>query len=218
MVEWVSEEPGRGAEAVQEALIAAAAARLSEAGPSGVSVRDVARRAGVNHGQVHHYFGGKRGLLVAAMRKLARDHFDTISRRSAGSPIPPLFSLAEDPDYWRAICLATMEGDLELARIEVDEGISIPRRALDALRERDGMASDVLEFKARFAMVAALQLGWVALEDFIMLISDVADEDRAEVRERARQLLATWMDRALLEAKPDPGTPERRPREDGSAT
>ena len=52
-----------------------------------------------------------------------------------------------------------MEGDLELARIEVDEDISIPRRALCALMERFDIADDDLEFKARFAAAAALQLG-----------------------------------------------------------
>ena len=35
----------------------------------GGAARHLAERAGVNHGQVHHYFGGKRGLLEAAMRQ-----------------------------------------------------------------------------------------------------------------------------------------------------
>ncbi len=195
------EEAQRGADAVKAALIDAAAARLSEAGPSSVSVRDVARRAGVNHGQVHHYFGGKRGLLIAAMRKLARDHFLKIGERSADGVIPPAFALAEDPDYWRAVCQVMMEGDFELARIEVDEDISVPRRALHALMERYAIASDDLDFKARFASVTALQLGWVALEDFIMLVSDVADEDRDEVRERAKGLLEEWVARSLPGAR-----------------
>ena len=196
------DEGQRGADAVKAALIDATAARLSEAGPSSVSVRDIARRAGVNHGQVHHYFGGKRGLLVAAMRKLARDHFLRIGERSGGGAIPPAFSLADDPDYWRAVCQVMMEGDFELARIEVDEGMSVPRRALDALMERYAIAPDDLDFKARFAAITALQLGWVALEDFIMLVSDVADEDRDEVRERAKGLLEEWVDRSLAGARP----------------
>ncbi|MCP4037579.1 MAG: TetR family transcriptional regulator, partial [bacterium] len=168
-------DSSRGTDAVRTALIEAAASRLSEAGPRSVSVRDIARRAGVNHGQVHHYFGSKRGLLVAAMKKLAQDHFEATRTHSGGNPIPPLFVLAEDPDYWRAVCQIMMEGDIDLARIEVDEGISVPRTALASLMEQYGIASDDLDFKARFAMMAALQLGWVALEDFIMLISDVAE-------------------------------------------
>jgi AcrR family transcriptional regulator len=188
---------GRGADAVRSALIAAAAEMLSDAGPKALSVREVARRAGVNHGQVHHYFGGKRGLLVAAMRKLSLSHFEKMTVASGGDPIPPALSLAEDTSYWRALCQVMMEGDLELARIEVDEDISVPRRALLALMERFEIADDDLEFKARFAAAAALQLGWAALEDFVMLISDVDDSDRAEVRDRVKALLERSISRSM---------------------
>lgn len=188
---------GRGIDAVRSALITAAAEMLSDAGPKAVSVREVARRAGVNHGQVHHYFGGKRGLLVAAMRKLASDHFINMNALAGGDPIPPVFSLAEDTSYWRAICQVMMEGDLELARIEVDEDISVPRRALRSAMERYDIADDDLDFKSRFAAIAALQLGWVALEDFIMLISDVDERDREEVRQRVKTLIERSISRAL---------------------
>jgi len=189
--------PVRGGDAVRRALVEAAADALAAAGPSSVSVRDVARRAGVNHGQVHHYFGGKRGLLEAAMRALAAEHFAHASERAGGSPIPPALQLADDPRYWRAICQCVMEGDLELARIEVDEGISVPRRAREALAKQLAVADDDLDFKARFAAVAALQLGWVALEDFVMLISDVAEPDREAVRDRVKHLINGWFETGL---------------------
>jgi hypothetical protein len=90
-----------------------------------------------------------------------------------------------------------MEGDLELARIEVDEGISVPRRAREALAKQLAVADDDLDFKARFAAVAALQLGWVALEDFVMLISDVAEPDREAVRDRVKRLINGWFETGL---------------------
>jgi AcrR family transcriptional regulator len=195
------EESSRGTDAVRSALLTAAAELLSEAGPSSISVRDVARRAGVNHGQVHHYFGGKRGLLVAAMRKLAEGHWNTINARTGGHPIPPLFALADDPAYWRAVSHVMMEGDLELARIEVDEDISVPRRALHALMERYEIDDDDLDFKARFAATTALQMGWVAMEDFIMLVSDVDEADRKYVQERVRALLENSMERAMQDPR-----------------
>jgi AcrR family transcriptional regulator len=187
------EAPLRG-EAVRTALVEAAAALLADAGPRAVSVRDVARRAGVNHGQVHHYFGGKRGLLRAAMRHLAARHLEHTLELSDGGPIPPALSLAGDPDYWRAVCQVVMEGDLELARLEIDEGISVPRRALDALSTRRGVAPDDLDFKARFAALAALQLGWVAFEDFMMLIADVPEQDREALRERVRAIVVSFVE------------------------
>ena len=85
----------RGSGAVKAALVDAAAQMLGEFGPRGISVRDVADRAGVNHGQVHHYFGGKRALLEAAMRHLAHEAFDHSSVLAGNSPYPPVLAFAE---------------------------------------------------------------------------------------------------------------------------
>jgi AcrR family transcriptional regulator len=47
------------------ALLAAVESAVADAGVSGVSLRDVARRAGVSHGAPAHHFGSKAGLLTA---------------------------------------------------------------------------------------------------------------------------------------------------------
>jgi AcrR family transcriptional regulator len=52
-------------------LIDAALRLLSERGVAGVSVRDVAALAGVNHGLVHRYFGSKEALVRAAVERVS---------------------------------------------------------------------------------------------------------------------------------------------------
>jgi AcrR family transcriptional regulator len=47
------------------ALLAAVGDAVAECGVSGVSLRDVARRAGVSHSAPAHHFGSKAGLLTA---------------------------------------------------------------------------------------------------------------------------------------------------------
>lgn len=47
--------------------MSAAAAEFAERGYDGVSLRAVARRAGVDATLVHHYFGGKADLLAAVI-------------------------------------------------------------------------------------------------------------------------------------------------------
>ena len=64
-----------------------------------------------------------------------------------------------------------MDGDLELARVEVDEGVSVPRATLERLLERGEIAPDDLDFRARFALGVTLQLGWAAFEDFGLLMA-----------------------------------------------
>ena len=175
---------------MREALLAAAADCLAEVGPTQLSLREVAKRAGVNHGQVHHYFGSKRALLVETMRRLARTHLANMESLSDGDGVPRALSLAADPSYWRALCHVVLEGDLELARLEIDDGVSIPRRALAALQEQRGSGDD-MDFRIRFAAVVAMQLGWVAFEDLVVMQADLEDADREGVRRGVRRLIAS---------------------------
>ena len=46
-------------------LVAAAEAEIDEVGPTAMSLRKVAARAGVTHPSAAHHFGDKRGLLTA---------------------------------------------------------------------------------------------------------------------------------------------------------
>ena len=70
-----------GSESVKDALIEAACEMLAESGPRSMSVRKVAARAEVNHGQVHHYFGGKQGLIEAAMAQMSEEHYENARLR-----------------------------------------------------------------------------------------------------------------------------------------
>jgi AcrR family transcriptional regulator len=36
----------------------------------------------VNHAQIHHYFGGKQGLLEATYKQLAFEHMEQLERRN----------------------------------------------------------------------------------------------------------------------------------------
>jgi AcrR family transcriptional regulator len=195
----MAEEP-KGREAVEQALVEAAADLLADAGPRGAGVREIARRAGVNHGQVHHYFGSKSALLGAAMRQLAAEHFANATERAGGGPIPPPLTLAEDDRYWQAVIRLALDGELELATTEIAEGTSVPRRALHALAELRGEDEPDLELKARVAAAVALQLGWVALEDFVFAVTDVTDDERDAVRQHIAdasiELVAPELDQA----------------------
>lgn len=50
---------------LRRALLHAALDAVTEHGPAGLSLRDVARRAGVSHAAPAHHFGDKAGLLTA---------------------------------------------------------------------------------------------------------------------------------------------------------
>ena len=178
----------RGREAVKTALINAACEMLAESGPNGMSVRNVANRAGVNHGQVHHYFGGKEGLIEAAASHLAREHYNNARARSEGSAVPEPLTLREDSQYLQAIVRLVLDGKLNVAAQEIDSGQSIPVEARRALMSDYPNGEVPVEAKARFAFLVAMELGWAALEPFIMRLADVNEKEQSAVRDHARVL------------------------------
>jgi AcrR family transcriptional regulator len=64
---------------LRRALLDAAVARVDEVGPSNVSLRDVARRAGVSHAAPAHHFRDKVGLFTA----IAAEGFELLSSKTA---------------------------------------------------------------------------------------------------------------------------------------
>ena len=50
---------------LRRAVLAGALAEIEEHGPAGISLRSIARRAGVSHAAPAHHFGDKAGLLTA---------------------------------------------------------------------------------------------------------------------------------------------------------
>ncbi|WP_405103391.1 TetR/AcrR family transcriptional regulator [Micromonospora sp. NBC_01412] len=66
---------------LRRTLLTAAVQVIEEAGPAALSLRDLARRAGVSHAAPAHHFGDKAGLLTA----LAADGFDLLAKALHGA-------------------------------------------------------------------------------------------------------------------------------------
>lgn len=177
----------RGRERVEHQLVTAAADLLGEVGPKAVTVRMIAHRAGVNHGLVHHYFGGKASLLKAAMVHLVEQHQTFAKDQAGGDVLPAPLALVEDQRYLRAVVRAVLDGETDLAATEIQAGVSIPRAALEHLTAARGLSESDIRTKALVAMGMAMEMGWAALEPFIMAVLDVRDDDIDDVRSIVRQ-------------------------------
>lgn len=60
---------------LRQTVLAAAVEAITESGPTALSLRDLARRAGVSHAAPAHHFGDKAGLLTA----LAAQGYDLLA-------------------------------------------------------------------------------------------------------------------------------------------
>ena len=167
-------------------LIAAAADLLGEVGPRAMSVRMVAERAGVNHGLVHHYFGSKEGLMRAAMLLLVEQHAEDVREKSHGNPIPDALVLTSEPRYLRAVVRAVLDNEMELATMELEAGVSIPRGALQHVAKMRQLDEPDTQIKALAAIGMALEMGWSALEPFLFAVTDVPTDEQDDVRDLVR--------------------------------
>lgn len=173
----------------EEKLIAATAELLGEIGPRTLSVRAIAERAGVNHGLVHHYFGGKDALLRIAMERLVHEHFDYAMSQSKQQPLPAPLGLIGDPTYLKAVVRAVLDNEMSLASTEITEGVSVPQNVLNHVAAAQGHAEPSLELKANVGLGMALEMGWAALEPFIFaVVGAEKDSEQQELRMEARRL------------------------------
>ncbi|HUV18844.1 MAG TPA: TetR/AcrR family transcriptional regulator [Ilumatobacteraceae bacterium] len=169
-----------GRDAVMDALVDATGQLILERGVT-MSVRDIARRAGVNHGLVHTYFGSKEALLSAAFghlvdraaAELDDDGFppaDLAFRRGgevARALARTMLDVADDPypshpilPSWRA-ALATSRPDATDA--ELDEAVIV---------------------------ATTLGLGWALFAEHLCGILDVDEDERGAIEQRVLALIS----------------------------
>ena len=168
----------KGRKNVEKQLINSAAILVGSIGPNQLSIRDIADHAGVNHAQIHHYFGGKQGLLEATYKQLAFEHMEQIERRNVNPDNlgkEPLSDITDN--YFRAIIRAVLDKKMDLVRIQVDAGYSMSRKTLDELTKLSGLKKPTAEIKAAVALVMALEFGYASMKDYIKEVLKISDKD-----------------------------------------
>ena len=168
----------KGRKNVERKLIRSAAELVGSIGPNQLSIRDIADHAGVNHAQIHHYFGGKQGLLESTYKQLAFEHMEQLERRNVNPD-----NLGEEPlsditdNYFRAIIRAVLDDKMDLVRIQVDAGYSMSRKTLAELTTLSGLKKPTAEIKAAVALVMALEFGYASMKDYIKEVLKISEKD-----------------------------------------
>jgi AcrR family transcriptional regulator len=168
----------KGRKNVEKQLINSAAILVGSIGPNQLSIRDIADHAGVNHAQIHHYFGGKQGLLEATYKQLAFEHMEQLERRNVNPDNlgkEPLSDITDN--YFRAIIRAVLDKKMDLVRIQVDAGYSMSRKTLDELTKLSGLKKPTAEIKAAVALVMALEFGYASMKDYIKEVLKISDKE-----------------------------------------
>jgi AcrR family transcriptional regulator len=169
-----------GRDAVTDALIDATAALILERGVS-VSVRDIARRAGVNHGLVHTYFGSKEALLSAGFGHLV----DRAAAELDEDGFPPAdLAFRRGGEVARALARTMLD-------VTGDPYPSHPilpswRAALARSRPE---ATDA-ELDEAIILATTLGLGWALFAEHLCGVLDVDEDERDAIERRVLALIS----------------------------
>ncbi|MCH9688288.1 MAG: TetR/AcrR family transcriptional regulator [Deltaproteobacteria bacterium] len=166
----------RGPEAVRAALIEAATDLFARDGDA--SVRAVAARAGVNHGLVHHYFGGKPGLRTAVIDKLATSLRHSLDVPDSSSPTvvsrAALRVTEQDPRLIKILARALLDG-------AVPEQLQTTFPVVQRLLETPSDA-DAAERRAVIAEGLAMVLGTVVFGAWIRAALGISERELDTIR------------------------------------
>jgi AcrR family transcriptional regulator len=160
----VPESPRRALSPRQAAtvdeLTEAAMAELTEVGESGLSVRNVARRAGVAPATAYNYFASKEHLIAEVFWRRFQAQPDSVDRRRgpAGRALAALESfalvVADETQLAAACTVAVLADDPDVAVLRERIGLELHRRVTDALgADADPDVVEALQLCASGALI-----------------------------------------------------------------
>ena len=182
----------KGRQNVEKKLIESAAVLVGSIGPNQLTIRDIADHAGVNHAQIHHYFGGKDGLLIATYKLLAFEHVEQLQRRNVSPDNMIKEPLSEiTNNYFRAVIRAVLDNRMDLVRVQVDSDLSMSRKTLDQLVKLKNKKKPTAEMKAAIALIMVVEFGLASMKPYIMEVLDINEQEMKKFMDlffKARQL------------------------------
>ena len=168
----------KGRQNVEKKLIESAAVLVGSIGPNQLTIRDIAEHAGVNHAQIHHYFGGKDGLLIATYKLLAFEHVEQLQRRNFS-----LDNMIKEPlseitnNYFKAVIRAVLDNRMDLVRVQVDSNLSMSKKTLDQLVKIKNKKKPTADMKAAIALVMVLEFGLASMKPYIIEVLDINEKE-----------------------------------------
>jgi len=161
-----------GKDEVVAAVLEAAGELFAEKGPAATSIREVAARAGVNHGLLHRHFGSKRQLLAATLQHLADS---AASLRESGA-LPTQLEAARELQA-RVMVRSMLDG---FPVEELQQRFPGMERFLEQVRSGH---TDERQARLLAAHAMALQFGWGLMAPTLRVAFGLKNLTDAEIRE-----------------------------------
>jgi AcrR family transcriptional regulator len=163
-----------GREQVKAALVAATVELCTDHSPGSVGLREIASRAGVNHGQVRNYFGSKAELVAATMESLEHDMEESLAASgSTGEFAERLMrTLSRHPAFAQMLgWLLSLEARPAAIGLEFRFGRALAQRLVAEGADPD----EAVVAASRIMIVCA---GWPLIRPLLRVSNDL--DERAE--------------------------------------
>lgn len=167
-----------GREAVVAAVLAGATDLFVERGPAATSIRDIADRAGVNHGLVFRHFGTKEKVVGAVLDQLGTQAA-TMADSGELTPTDPRLRR-----HWVVLARCILDG---FPVGELQYRFPLVTRLVEQVGDRvDGQRDAAL----LVGHVAALELGWQLFAPFLRVATGLQDIPDADLQHAIDALAA----------------------------
>jgi TetR/AcrR family transcriptional regulator, repressor for neighboring sulfatase len=174
-----------GRDDVVAAVIEAAGELFSRRGFDGVSVRDIAKRAGVNHGLIHRHFGSKENLRRQTLQHMADAMLDDV--RDAGTldeiSWSAFQSLKKHERFWRILARTILDG---YGTGDLHRSYPIAQHLIERVTAamKEGSLRVDLDPRVIVASMFSFSCGFIMFEPFILPAVGLDGMKPGDIREK----------------------------------
>jgi AcrR family transcriptional regulator len=158
-----------GRDRVVAAVIEAAADLFSTHGFSGVSIREIAKTAGVNHGLIHRHFGSKENLRKLTLQHMADAMLADVKEAASFSELSgrAFQSLEKHGRFWRILARTILDGQ---GTPDIHERYPVARYMIERVRDASagGELGKNIDPRLIVASMFAFACGFTLFEPFIL--------------------------------------------------
>ena len=181
----------RGKQQVTAALIEACTELFAERGIKAVSIRDIASKANVNSALISRHFGGKDGLVEAALREMINRFDSNVEFESAPGEqmlAKSIQTIIQNPEVMRVFAHMALEGGSTVFSKMHSPYLKETIKQIKHGQQR-GELIDNVDARILFACGYAMGLGWAV---FRPLLLDIAGLDKRNGKQVRREIIEFW--------------------------
>ena len=157
------------------AILVAAAELFQERSPSSVSLREIARRAGVNYGLSHHYYGTKEAILAELLRRASASGAERMrDSASIDDALAALTTPGERSTHARMLAWALLDGVDPAKLVAVSPTVTKLTELISAA-EGDNVDPSAPDPRVLAATTVSAILGWNFFRPFVAAIAGLDD-------------------------------------------